>query len=481
MSQPSSIAQLFGLSEIPVGPGEKSSQVIKQEVYDSDLYDDTVRDSPILLDLVARGNDLLATFDHLTQDVFLSLFKLEPELLPDEDIADKFQVNKRLMEALHASENFERLRAMTQLDPISSALGTQVLAEKTIQQIESKQNKDRQETGETGQQPEGDRGNPTGTSQVPSQDLIEAITAASREAADEVGEVMKQAQAWGINPGDPSLRVNLQNKRKALERLRSSPRLRKFTDLIGRFRALARQIYKKKGSDGTSTISGVTVGSNLEHVLPSEKMMLGNKSTRLDFLRRYHQNELLQYRSRNQPSGRGPLVVCCDVSGSMEGKAEEWSKATMLALTEVAQKQRRDFASILFNSSIVGSWIIRRLIWDPIAIIDMAEVAPSGGTNFTAPLTQAMEIISHSRFRKADIVFITDGHCHVEEDFLRAFNQAKQRKGFIVFSVLINVSNSTSSRTVEQFSDDIITISSLAQLDDGAAIQVFNRITSQGI
>lgn len=452
--EPSSIAQLFGLTEVP---GNKGCQVVRQEVYDADLYGDVISDSAVLQDTVARGSELLATFDHLLQDIFVSLFKLEPELLPIEEVAEKVEFNRSMMEAFYTSEEFERLRTMTQLDPLASALGTQVLGEKALQQL-FHQDDTPEDTGNG---------------------LADIAANACQETVDEVMDLLGQARSWGLEPGDLNLRVGFQSKRRALERLRSSPSLQQLSQLIGRFKLLAREVFRKKGSDGSTTISSVTTGGNLEQVLPSEKMMLGNSTTKLDFLRRYHQKELLQYKSKNQPSGKGPMVVCCDVSGSMSGKPEEWSKAVLLALAEVAQKQKRDFACILFNGDVVGTWIIPKGTWDPVAIIDIAEVAPNGGTNFMLPLSCALDIISESKFRRADVVFITDGDCGVDESFTNTFNKAKEHKGFMVFTVLISKS-SKAAAVVEKFSDEVITISSLAQLDDGSAAAIFSKVQSRG-
>lgn len=512
--KPQSIADLFGLSEVPIRPGEKSSQVILQEVYDADMYQDVLKESHTLKDTVVRGKELLATFNPLLQDMFVSLFKVAPEILPEEKVRHDHLINKQLMETFFESEDFNRLRTMTQLDPLASALGTQVLGEKTLQQLAEqakKKNPERQQSqpgNQDGTQPDQQQENQNDTQpeqpgnqtqpepgnqnnnstsengsekaapELSKEELANVVTAATQETIDEMMDLVDQAKAWGIEPGDPSLRVSLDSKRKALERLRSSPKLQELTELIGSFKLLARQVFSKKGSDGTTSINSVTTGGDLEQVLPSEKMMLGNDVTKLDFLRRYHQKELLQYKSKNLPAGKGPMVVCCDVSGSMTGKPEHWSKATMLALAEVAQKQRRDFACILFRSVVAGTWIIPKGTWNPEAIIDMAEMAPSGGTRFIAPLSEALEIINKSRFRKADIVFITDGDSSLKDRFVTKFNQAKERKGFTVFTVLIKTDSSTND-TVNSFSDEVITLTDLAQLNEATAENLFNRVQNR--
>jgi uncharacterized protein with von Willebrand factor type A (vWA) domain len=530
----SSIAQLFDLPEVPEAPGKKSEHVVRQDSYESEFFNDLVGDSAVMQETVARGAELLATFDLFTQDAFLSLFKYEPELVPDEEVAPGVMVNKRLMDAFFKSEDFNSLRAMTQLDALASALGTEVLAEKTILQLEQlQQNKDEQQQDNppadsdpceneshgsdnqpsaqdspvagnepdeqdspaAGKVPDGnngsaDAGNDPGekksrtgsessTSQLSEKDIADIAGTASKDAAGEVKEVLQRAAAWGIEPGDPTLRVNFREKREALEKLRRSPKLKELSELVGRFRVLAKQMFKKRGMDGSVSICNVTTGGDLDRVLPSEKMALAHPGTKMDFLRRYHQKELLQYKSKELPAGKGPLIVCCDVSGSMRGVPEQWSKAVVLALAEIAQRQKRNFACILFDSKLVGTWVIPKGIWSPSAFIAIAETAPSGGTNFELPLLKAYQLICESKFNKADVVFITDGCCPVDDGFIQTHNEAKERKGFAVFTVLINIGNKASSGTVSTFSDEVLRVSSLAELDDGTALALFNKVKAR--
>jgi uncharacterized protein with von Willebrand factor type A (vWA) domain len=127
----------------------------------------------------------------------------------------------------------------------------------------------------------------------------------------------------------------------------------------------------------------------------------------------------------------------------------------------------------------VGTWVIPKGVWNPSAIIEIAETAPSGGTNFDLPLLKAYELICGSKFNKADIVFITDGQCQVDDGFLQTLSQAKSSKGFMVFSVLIDVKGDSSDDAVQAFSDEVITISSLVQLDDGTALNLFSKVRAR--
>jgi uncharacterized protein with von Willebrand factor type A (vWA) domain len=485
---PQSVAELFKLSDTPV---VQDTQTIKQEMYDSDLYRDMLDFSPVLKDIVARGNNSLATFDNLAQDIYLALFKLKPELNPVDDIKPAYLFNRQLMANMLENEDFQRMHALTRLDSVAAGLGAQVLAEKTLELIQQKNNEnDHNGTADNsntlGQlrdlvnyQLNGNH-NPSN----PNPDRIKEVLQLSQEeinnacryicqsASEEVSDTLDMSKTWGIEPGSPNTRISYHSKRKALERLRSSPKLKGLTDLVGRLRQVAIRCWKKS-SNGASSVNDVTVGGNLEQLLPSEKMLLANNTTRKDFFRRYHQQELLQYQSEGvYPKAKGPMVVCCDVSGSMRGEAEQWSKAMAIALAEVALREKRDFACILFDSQIVDTSVIPRGMWDPNTLINIAEKFTGGGTSFIYPLEKSMELIRTSRFKHADVVVLTDGKCKLPDDFLIRLNQLKSKKEFSIVTVLIDTDNSGNIEYVQEFSEQVITISSLAELNDDVAAKL---------
>ena len=48
-----------------------------------------------------------------------------------------------------------------------------------------------------------------------------------------------------------------------------------------------------------------------------------------------------------------------------------------------------------------------------------AETFLNGGTNFETPMRKAMSLIEEDGFEKADVVFITDGECELNEAYAR--------------------------------------------------------------
>ena len=185
-----------------------------------------------------------------------------------------------------------------------------------------------------------------------------------------------------------------------------------------------------------------------------------------DFQRRLLDSELLQYSlSGIDEKGKGPLVVCLDGSSSMAGDKELWSKAVALTLLEIARRQRRPFYSICFASRDAPLQTLDlntrdRYGVDPERVLDLAEYFPGGGTDFEKPLDAALECLQKSRYKKGDIVFITDGECQVSADWSVGFRQAKDKMAFTLFSILIDV-GASSLETVRGLSDRVTTITQL--------------------
>jgi hypothetical protein len=85
-------------------------------------------------------------------------------------------------------------------------------------------------------------------------------------------------------------------------------------------------------------------------------------------------------------------------------------------------------------------------------IMDLAEYFPGGGTDFQKPLDAALDCLRESRFKKGDIIFITDGECQVDPQWAENFRAEKEKLGFSLFSILIDM-GPASLGTLKEFSD----------------------------
>lgn len=114
-----------------------------------------------------------------------------------------------------------------------------------------------------------------------------------------------------------------------------------------------------------SDISGIIVGDDLNCVLPAELALLGDKATENIFLHRYSQKRLQVFASAShsrsiEKKEKGPIFMCIDTSGSMEGEPEMMAKTLALAVAIVAQRQNRPLVLINY-SHIVSFFFLQKL------------------------------------------------------------------------------------------------------------------------
>jgi len=80
-----------------------------------------------------------------------------------------------------------------------------------------------------------------------------------------------------------------------------------------------------------------------------------------------------------------------------------------------------------------------------------------------------VELISKQSFKKADVVFITDGKAPIGPKFLSGFLESKKSKEFRVFGVLIQSHN---TETVKKFSDEIIEVAELLDAEAEPLLEI---------
>jgi uncharacterized protein with von Willebrand factor type A (vWA) domain len=255
----------------------------------------------------------------------------------------------------------------------------------------------------------------------------------------------------------------------------TNPKLRRLAALVGRMRAHALALRRRTLERANAEVHAVEWGDDFGRLLPPELLALRHPLLRRDFRRRLLEGELLVYRLRGAESGRGPMIVCVDGSSSMAGEKEVWAKAVALTLLEIARRQRRLFRFVCFAAADTPLFT---LDLNPRAhhavhvdrALDVAEYFPGGGTDFETPLDAAVDALGAARWRRGDVVLITDGECDVSPAWLARFRREKARLGFALFSVLIDVGGGARTGTLAALSDRVTSVS---RLTDDAARELF--------
>lgn len=505
---------------------------------DLDIYRDIVDQSPVMQETLREGEEILPIFKYLHEDIFLSLLKYKAVVVPETNMHISTRMNRQIISKLINTPEYISLRKTCRLDQFNAALGTEIMGQQALEIIREmieniknlQQKKDamdellekEQQIDELIEENENidelleqakQQGDGQAVSSLQSQkeaneqaisqtkalankiaeecdelindddmieDIVNVMGRALTETDKQVGEVSDLCEAWGLSSGGTS-NVAFQNKKDAIEIIRRSKKLKKLTDLIGRFKESAISEQKKKAKDGAVEIKSVTTGNKIQDALPSEKINLINDATKKDFYRRMSENQLMTYKKEsNKTKNKGPIIVCVDTSGSMGETEEMWSKALTIGILEVAQLQKRDFACIIYSGSADEPIIIKKDEIAPQKIIECAERYHGGGTNFENPLKESLKLLKQSEFHDADIVFITDGDCGVSDEFMKKFKAAKEDKEFKTKGILVNMGHGHSSRsTLDEFCDDVVLMSSVADLqnaDSDANKNIFGNL-----
>ncbi len=292
-------------------------------------------------------------------------------------------------------------------------------------------------------------------------ELARVGIAAAKEAKEKVEEVSDTLESWGLDEGE-LVRKGIPEALGVLERMKKSEALRKFAALLGRLRQIAaRKARSKEKSEGVRVTIPET-GRDIKRAVNSELVAISHPALRTKALTRWARGELrLRGEQAKKRLGHGPVVVCEDGSGSMDGEKRWWAKAMVLAMAHYARLQKRSFVWVHFgsryNEPVTRVYKGGRLSAE--AILEIAETFfNASGTDFERPLLSAMETIRAEGLTKADIAFVTDGECAVSEQFLREFRATKEALEVNVFAVICDV-GSSSDESVREFANRVERIS----------------------
>lgn len=504
----------------PPPPIPQNACWIESDSYDRTVYRKLREESPSLQALEDTGTTLVPQFEALLQDLFCALFKYNVLFLEEDAVLPSAMLNKTLLDALHHGELAQFLRQATVLDEGRAGLATVLLGEGALKLLKSEKTLTRRhmldmqrlhrqeetvqekiEAAQEAKQVAKELAEDGELSKKTKNLLEQAANKLASEARAEDARLRQQAKRLGAELADMQTEVENRFRKEAIDvtknlddalqeaeswsttvggGYKSSPgrkielgkhlagneKLKKLARMVGRMKyhalALRRKIFERTSEE----LFEAGLGSEISRLLPHELVSLHHPVLHKDFTRRFLDQQLLFYSLRGiEEKGRGPVIVCLDGSASMMGDKEVWAKALTLTLLEIARRQRRPFRSICFSSAGSPLHVLdlnprERYEVDMAKVMELAEYFPGGGTDFETPLNAAVEGLRQARFKRGDVVFITDGECRVSPDWAEQFRQNKGTLGFSLFSVLIDV-GSSSLGTLKEFSDKITTVSQL--------------------
>lgn len=489
---------------------------VESDGYDQDLFDQVLKREASLKPVLERAQRLLPHPQPLLHDLFAVLFKLNVVVRHHSDLAPSVLLNRRLVRAVIGSEGIEALRAQTALNELASAAALVSLANRALDALTrdsrvvagelmaaaeaAAEEADLEQAEQAAQALDdlqdgpfdeetadrlaaqlkaeiGDKKKQLKKTRRKLQQIADDlplgldndIEGTVNRMPDQMQGLDQQVQSLGLGAGGDG-KVGVQERLELGERLAKSKKLQLLARLTGAFREVAFEARRKRVAKAPQELHEIKAGRELDRLLPSELMGLRKhpRALHLDFLRRFAEGQLLQY-DLHAPSSRGPMVVCVDGSGSMQGSKEIWSKAVALTLMEIARRERRRCLAVVFSGTeelfeveLLGQGRRGRSRLQVLdeGVLQFAEHFPGGGTNFEAPLRRALEAVAEPRYRRGDIVFITDGEASVSEGLVQDILTAKKKHRFTVRGIEVDVAHSQ-AQTLERFCDEVRKISDL--------------------
>ena len=142
-------------------------------------------------------------------------------------------------------------------------------------------------------------------------------------------------------------------------------------------------------------------------------------------------------RRHKQIEGRGPIIVCLDVSGSMTGPVETTSKAMFMQLCKTATEQRRKICFMPFATNC-GDPLYIKSHEDLLQIITRGNYPGlGGGTDFDGPLLASIREVQ-GEYKHADVIIMTDGYSRVSPRVVAQVKEAKDNTGMRIMGALFS-------------------------------------------
>ncbi len=238
----------------------------------------------------------------------------------------------------------------------------------------------------------------------------------------------------------------------------------------------------KKVPRKTLEMDGIERGDDINRMLPSETVLLCHPTLKTLWHARRAERLLLLYQHRGKHSlgeknkgalmkrgslnsqaqrdksslGRGPIIVCLDTSGSMQGEPEHIAKAATLEALTVAHREQRACYLVSFSGRTQATLHELDLCQGGlIELLKCLQYSFHGGTDITHALHLALEKCVEKNWKKADILLVSDGRFPVNNALIDTIEHYRKDHKLRLFGVL---TGNWQQDTLQVFCDDVLRI-----------------------
>lgn len=203
-------------------------------------------------------------------------------------------------------------------------------------------------------------------------------------------------------------------------------------------------------------IAGLRLSDSLLDALPSELALYNNPSTCQIFKMKYAQKQLLSYSyTRNIEykktheeleevevgetiEHKGPMIICVDTSGSMQGTPERVAKTVAFALAQKSLEEERGCYLISFSTGIETMDLSSFNSIDGITkLIKFLRMSFNGGTDANPALNHSVKLLEEKEWKNADILMVSDFVMGTLDSELEEKIKVQQKKKCRFFSLAV--------------------------------------------
>jgi uncharacterized protein with von Willebrand factor type A (vWA) domain len=215
-----------------------------------------------------------------------------------------------------------------------------------------------------------------------------------------------------------------------------------------------------------STLIGVRESDDISAIVSSEAVLLSSDQTEDLFYLKFSEKKLLTYdyqpearsratalpgkvKERLKVQRRGPIILAVDTSASMKGEWEKDAKALALAIVRIAFGQHRSVHVISFSHATDSIVLTPTKKGSLDKLIQFLSLSFHGGTDLAVALKEGLAMLEDPRFRKADMLFLTDGDANVLPRHQVIAMKAAREEGVRFYGLLVG--NSANPDLLRQF------------------------------
>jgi uncharacterized protein with von Willebrand factor type A (vWA) domain len=213
--------------------------------------------------------------------------------------------------------------------------------------------------------------------------------------------------------------------------------LNQLTEMLGKMQETERTIEAKMVANHAfekaewtivhaqkSDLVGVHESDDLSSLLPSETAFLSDSILQNVFFKKFAEKKLqtFQYQSnvlinkdldsknknfKTKENAKGPIIICVDTSGSMQGTPEIVAKTLCFAMLKMAIQQNRKCFLISFSTQI-QTLDLTDFAHAMEKLLQFLAMSFYGGTEADPSVSEALKQLETANFRRADVLMISD-------------------------------------------------------------------------